>query len=201
MNNYGFHVQWSEPDIEYLATCPEFPGISALAPTPEGAMAELRIALEAAVETYKDEGWTLPSPRYSAQHSGQFRLRVPHSLHSLLSERAAEEGVSLNTLAVTYLANCIGAATAQSRAAQQCERALEDMKSLAESAATGWARDLPHLISASQWRPSEVNTKIPFGRLSAEAFISEALVAGGEKTWQPPASQSARMSLSKVLAA
>jgi|GEM_PF-1523113 predicted RNase H-like HicB family nuclease len=41
------HVSWSDLDGECVATCAELPGLSGLAPTPERAIAELRVALDA----------------------------------------------------------------------------------------------------------------------------------------------------------
>jgi predicted RNase H-like HicB family nuclease len=38
---YTLTVVWSEPDKEYLATCPEFPSLSWLAKTPGDALKQL----------------------------------------------------------------------------------------------------------------------------------------------------------------
>ncbi|HLK11497.1 MAG TPA: hypothetical protein VKW76_08950 [Candidatus Binatia bacterium] len=43
----AYHVSWSEVDGECVATCAELPGLSGLAPTPERAIAELRVAIDA----------------------------------------------------------------------------------------------------------------------------------------------------------
>lgn len=40
--------------------------------------------------------------------SGQFRLRLPKTMHARLTRRAAQEGVSLNTLAATLIAEGLG---------------------------------------------------------------------------------------------
>lgn len=201
MDNYSFQVQWSESDESYVASCPEFPGVSALAPTPEDALGEVRIALEATVETYQHEGWDLPEPRHSAQHSGQFRLRVPHSLHSALVERAAAEGVSLNTLAITFLAKSIGAATAQSDAVQQCERVLQDMRNLAGAFARGWSEEQPRFVPTSDWEPLEFSQRIAHGRMPTDELAHGSFTIGGEMARKPSRRQSVRIPLSKVLAA
>jgi predicted RNase H-like HicB family nuclease len=109
MKNYSFKVFWSEEDKGYIAVCPEFPGISAFGDTPEQALAEVKIPLEMAIETYEEEGWSLPEPRIHTEHSGQFRVRLPKHLHAKLAAQAEEEGVSLNTLVATYLAEAVGA--------------------------------------------------------------------------------------------
>jgi antitoxin HicB len=109
MPKYGFNVFWSDEDQAFIATCPDFPGVSAFGDTEERALAEARIALRLAIETYQDEGWPLPEPKAQPTYSGQFRVRIPKTLHAQLVEQADTEGVSLNTLVVTYLSEAVGA--------------------------------------------------------------------------------------------
>ena len=49
----------------------------------------------------QEDGHELPPPK---SYSGQFVQRIPKSLHMQLARRAAVEGVSLNHLASTLLA-------------------------------------------------------------------------------------------------
>ena len=100
---YSFRVFWSEEDDAFIASCPEFPGISGIGDTAEEAVAEAKQALELAIETYRDEGWPLPDPTILDSHSGQFRVRVPRSLHAMLAEGAEVEGVSLNSYVISLL--------------------------------------------------------------------------------------------------
>jgi predicted RNase H-like HicB family nuclease len=108
MPKYGFKVFWSDEDQAYIATCPDFPGVSAFGNTTEQALAEAEVALRLAVETYQEEGWPLPEPQLQPPYSGQFRVRLPKSLHAQLAEQANVEGVSLNTVVVTYLSEAVG---------------------------------------------------------------------------------------------
>jgi predicted RNase H-like HicB family nuclease len=108
MSNYSFTVRWSDEDEGYIAVCPEFPGVSAWGETPDDAIREVQVALELSIEIRNEEGWELPAPWKVTHYSGQFRLRVPAWLHQQLAERAELEGVSLNTLAVSYLAAGLG---------------------------------------------------------------------------------------------
>lgn len=48
------------------------------------------------------------NPSIASQYSGQWRVRVPKSLHAELALRAKLEGVSLNTLIATLLAKGLG---------------------------------------------------------------------------------------------
>jgi antitoxin HicB len=51
-----------------------------------------------------------PSPGAdpSEGYSGKWQMRTPKTLHRRLAEQARREGVSLNTLAVTLLAQGLG---------------------------------------------------------------------------------------------
>ncbi|MDR3673255.1 MAG: toxin-antitoxin system HicB family antitoxin [Holophaga sp.] len=107
-STYGFRVVWSQEDDAFVATCPEFEGVSGFGPTQEEALAEAKVSLELAIETYLAEGWELPRPETMQAHRGQFLARVPPSLHARLAQRAADEGVSMNSLVLAYLAQGLG---------------------------------------------------------------------------------------------
>jgi len=86
-----------------MASSPEFEGLSAFGDTEDEALAEMKIVLAMEIRAYEAEGLVLPEPQRLPDHSGQFRLRLPKSLHAQLAARAEAEGVSLNQLAVSYL--------------------------------------------------------------------------------------------------
>ena len=111
MKKYAINIFWSLEDDSYIAISPEFPRLSAFGDTPEEAMAEMQVSLELAVETYQKNGWALPALRVQNEYSGQFRLRLPKYLHAKLANQAEAEGVSLNTLAITYLSEALGQRT------------------------------------------------------------------------------------------
>ena len=89
----------------YLLEFPDLPGCMADGATPEEAVREGTDALHSWLETHRELGRPIPSP---ASYSGNWRMRVPKSLHRRLAERAKAEGVSLNTLAVALLAEGVG---------------------------------------------------------------------------------------------
>lgn len=101
---YSFKVRYSEEDEGYIAECPEFSGLSAFGETPGEAIQEAEIALELFIESYEEEGKNLPKPNLTKEYSGQIRVRLPKSLHARLAGIAEDEGVSLNTLMIQYLA-------------------------------------------------------------------------------------------------
>jgi antitoxin HicB len=115
-DRYSCNVFWSANDDAYIAVCPEFPGLSAFGSTREEALTELEVALDLAIETYQSEGWELPQPREQSEFSGQFRVRMPKTLHAKLAQQAQQEGVSLNTLVVTLLSEGIGMQAGVARA-------------------------------------------------------------------------------------
>ena len=104
---YSARIFWSDEDGCYVAACSEIPGLSGLGESREEAATELSTALALAMETFAEEGKPLPPATARHAASGQFRLRLPRSLHAQLADRAELEGVSLNTLVVTLLAQGI----------------------------------------------------------------------------------------------
>jgi antitoxin HicB len=106
---YSATVRWDDEDGVFVARCPEFEGVAAHGASPEAALRELEAALSLAIEAWQEKGWPLPDPRTERLPSGQFRLRLPRTLHGWLVERAESEGISLNQLAVALLSEARGA--------------------------------------------------------------------------------------------
>lgn len=105
---YSARIVWSDEDDGYIATAPELDGISAFGETLEEALTELGIARDLWLEESCASGSELPTPLTLPRYSGQFRLRLPRSLHGWLAARADLEGVSLNTLVVQLLSEARG---------------------------------------------------------------------------------------------
>ena len=59
---YSFRTSWSEDDHECVATCDELPGLSGLAPTPGGALQQLRVAIAAWLDYLASQGLPPPEP-------------------------------------------------------------------------------------------------------------------------------------------
>ena len=91
----------------YLAEYPDLPGCQADGETVEEALSEAEDALTSWIETAKKYNDPIPSPGANS-HSGQWRIRAPKMLHEKLAYQAKHEGVSLNTLAISLLAEGIG---------------------------------------------------------------------------------------------
>ena len=89
----------------YLVTLPDLPGCIADGETIDTAVAEARDAFTAWAMAKREDKGELPAPK---TYSGQFVRRIPKTLHMRLAKRAASEGVNLNQLAATLLAQGLG---------------------------------------------------------------------------------------------
>lgn len=88
----------------YIASFPELCGCITCGETVEKAVANAidakREWLAAAIEDEID----IPAPETSENYSGQFKLRLPKSLHKQLAEDARRDGISMNQYCVYLLA-------------------------------------------------------------------------------------------------
>jgi antitoxin HicB len=85
----------------YMLSFPDLPGCIADGNTIEEAIIEAHDAFDAWVMAEQEDKGKLPVPK---TYSGQFVQRIPKSLHQQLARRAEIEGVSLNQLATSFLA-------------------------------------------------------------------------------------------------
>ncbi|MDN5864122.1 MAG: type II toxin-antitoxin system HicB family antitoxin [Gammaproteobacteria bacterium] len=90
----------------WLISFPDLPGCISDGETPEEAMQNGRDALAAWLKAAQEAGRDVPAP--GELPSGKFIARVPRSLHARLSARARQEGVSMNALVSTFLAESLG---------------------------------------------------------------------------------------------
>lgn len=87
----------------YLIEFPDLPGCISDGETIEEAIMNGKDAIVCWLETAKQFGDEIPEPGSSNAASGFWVQRVPSSIHTQLSRRAEQEGVSLNTLVTTML--------------------------------------------------------------------------------------------------
>ena len=91
----------------YLITYPDLPGCMADGDTAEEALANGRDAAVSWIRTAQEFGDPIPEPN-SGGKPVRFVQRLPRSLHTKLVARAKADGVSLNTMVVTLLAEGVG---------------------------------------------------------------------------------------------
>ena len=90
------------PDVEeggFTAWYPDLPGCLTCADTMEGVIANAQDAKRAWLAAALEDGVAIAEPSQenaTGQFSGQFKLRLPRSLHRSLSLRARQEGISMN---------------------------------------------------------------------------------------------------------
>lgn len=128
--NYGFRIDWSNEDQAFAATCVELEGLSGLGDTPEQALSEVKVAVELALEEYAAQGEPFPQAHQLPEYSGQFRLRLPKSLHAMLAVRAESEGVSLNALVQACLAYSLGDIEARAFACKTMIATIAEIQNL-----------------------------------------------------------------------
>ena len=104
INHYTYRVTWLSEDNEHVGLCAEFPSLSWLARSPETALKGIRQVVADVVADMENNGELKPLPLADKQYSGEFRVRIPPTVHRALAIEAAEQGVSLNRLASAKLA-------------------------------------------------------------------------------------------------
>jgi len=112
LDDYPFEIRplTQEEGGGYLIAYPDFNSCISDGETPEQAIAHGKQALAGMIEALEAWGQPVPAPNSGGVASGKFLTRVPKSLHAALSARAKAEGVSLNTLVLTFIAEGIGQA-------------------------------------------------------------------------------------------
>lgn len=88
----------------YVASYPELLGCVTCADTIEELILHAKDAKKAWLEAAMEEGITIPQPAKDDEYSGQFKLRLPKSLHRSLAEQSKQEGISMNQYCVYLLA-------------------------------------------------------------------------------------------------
>lgn len=106
LSKYPFELRplTAEEGGGYLISFPDFNECIADGETIEEAMAEGQHVLAAVIATLESKGLPVPKAGSYGAYSGKFVQRIPKSLHARLQSRARVEGVSINTLATTYIA-------------------------------------------------------------------------------------------------
>lgn len=87
----------------YALHCPELSGCMTCADTVEEGFQMLEDAKRCWFTACLEDGIPIPEPARLEDYSGQFKLRLPKSLHRLLAQKSSEEGVSMNQYCVYLL--------------------------------------------------------------------------------------------------
>ena len=87
----------------YIASYPDLAGCITCAATIEQAAVMAKDAKKAWLEAALEDGFEIPLPAQENQYSGQFKFRMPKSLHRSLAEHAKAEGISMNQYCIFLL--------------------------------------------------------------------------------------------------
>ena len=94
--NYKIEVVEDKDEGGYALSCPELRGCITCADTLQQAFEMIEDAKKCWFTACIEDGISIPEPSRLENYSGQFKLRIPKSLHKNLAERSRQEGISMN---------------------------------------------------------------------------------------------------------
>ena len=101
--NYRMEIVEDKDESGFVVSFPELPGCITCGETVESAVANALDAKKAWLEAAVEDGIEIHEPDSLEDYSGQFKLRIPRSLHRLLAEHSQREGISMNQYCVYLL--------------------------------------------------------------------------------------------------
>ncbi|MCR5530938.1 MAG: type II toxin-antitoxin system HicB family antitoxin [Lachnospiraceae bacterium] len=101
--NYRMEIVEDEAEGGYVVSYPDLPGCITCGETVEAAIRNARDAKKEWIEATLEGGKTIPEPDSLSDYSGQFKLRMPRSLHRALAEQSKKEGISMNQYCIYLL--------------------------------------------------------------------------------------------------
>jgi len=118
LTDYPFEVRplSTEEGGGYLISFPDFAECISDGESVDEAIANGRDALKATIAALKSRKLPVPAPNSGGVASGKFVARVPKTVHAQLATRARAEGVSLNALVLTFIAQGLGGSGSKARA-------------------------------------------------------------------------------------
>lgn len=104
--NLQYRIEIVPDDLEggYVVHFPELAGCISQGETIEEALENLKDAKRAWLEAAMDDLEVIPEPMSFEDYSGEFKLRMPRSLHKRLADGAKNEGISMNQYCLYLLA-------------------------------------------------------------------------------------------------
>ncbi len=100
---YRMEIVEDKDEGGFIVTYPDLPGCISCGETIESAVANAIDAKEVWLEAAIEEGIEMNEPDSLDDYSGQFKLRIPKSLHKSLAEHSQREGISMNQYCVYLL--------------------------------------------------------------------------------------------------
>lgn len=100
---YRMEIVEDKDEGGFIVTYPDLPGCISCGETIESAVANAIDAKEVWLEAAIEEDIEINEPDSLDDYSGQFKLRIPKSLHKSLAEHSQREGISMNQYCVYLL--------------------------------------------------------------------------------------------------
>ena len=100
---YRLEIVEDQEEGGYVVSYPDLPGCITCGDTIEEAMNNAKDAEKAWIEAALEEGMEINEPDSIEDYSGQFKLRIPKTLHRTLALRARKEEISMNQYCVYLL--------------------------------------------------------------------------------------------------
>ena len=116
------------PDMDeggYVASYPDLPGCLTIGDTMQEVIKNAEDAKTAWLEAAIEDGIAINEPQSAEKYSGQFKLRLPKSLHKALAEHSKQEGISMNQYCLYLLAKNDAAYTYDSTKTYMVHETLE----------------------------------------------------------------------------
>lgn len=88
----------------FVGSYPDLPGCLTCGETMEDVVRNAEDAKRAWLTAALEEGLVIHEPNLPTAYSGQFKLRIPKSLHRSLAEHSRSEGISMNQYCLYLLA-------------------------------------------------------------------------------------------------
>ena len=101
--SYRMEIVADREEGGYVVSFPDLPGCITCGETMETALSNAEDAKKAWLEAALEEGIKIQEPDDLKGYSGQFKIRLPKSLHRSLAEHSKEEGISMNQYCVYLL--------------------------------------------------------------------------------------------------
>lgn len=106
--NYKIEIVEEKEEGGYVLSIPELRGCMTCSDQLEKGMEMLEDAKEQWFTAALESGYQIPEPNCLEDYSGQFKLRIPKSLHKELAEKSKQEGISMNQYCLYLLSKNIG---------------------------------------------------------------------------------------------
>lgn len=101
--SYRMEIIEDKDEGGYVVSYPDLPGCITCGDTIESAVANAEDAKRSWMEAAIKDDIQIREPDSLEGYSGQFKLRIPRSLHRSLAEHSKKEGISMNQYCVYLL--------------------------------------------------------------------------------------------------